>query len=255
MSNVSEPVAAEPPSPLPPKPWGYFSTFGWAVLANVVASILAIGILYLWNSAAFPVDLAYGDSLKNAQYVGATTLLANIIQVGFLIAVVWLARWTAKDYLALIWPARQEIPIALVAFLALLPILDGLAYLTGQPIIPPFIIDLYRNAHSTGSLPLLWLAIVVAAPVAEEIIFRGFIFRGWVRSPRYAMLGIVVVSAFFAIIHIQYNWFGVFQVFLIGLVLTWVRWRSGSTLLPMALHVLANFYAMMQTVVFVHWLS
>ena len=130
-----------------------------------------------------------------------------------------------------------------------------MAYLTGQPIIPPFIIDIYRNAQSTGSLPLLWLAIVVAAPIAEEIIFRGFIFRGWVRSPRYAILGILVVAAVFAIIHIQYNWFGVLQVFLIGLTLTWVRWRSGSTLLPMVLHVMANFYAMMQTVVFIHWLS
>jgi membrane protease YdiL (CAAX protease family) len=47
----------------------------------------------------------------------------------------------------------------------------------------------------------------------------------------------------------------VLQVFLIGLTLTWVRWRSGSTLLPMVLHVIANFYAMMQAVVFIHWLA
>jgi membrane protease YdiL (CAAX protease family) len=253
--NASEPLTVEPQAPSSPKPWGYFSTFGWAVLANVVGSTVAVVALYLWNSTRFPFDLAVSDSMKDATYVSATTLIANIVQVGLLILVVWLARWKAKDYLALNWPGRQEVAIALVVFIALLPILDGLAYLTGQPIIPPFIIDIYRNAQSTGSLPLLWLAIVVAAPIAEEIIFRGFIFRGWVRSPRYAILGILVVAAVFAIIHIQYNWFGVLQVFLIGLTLTWVRWRSGSTLLPMVLHVMANFYAMMQTVVFIHWLS
>jgi membrane protease YdiL (CAAX protease family) len=115
--------------------------------------------------------------------------------------------------------------------------------------------DLYRDAQATGSLLLLWLAIVVVAPAAEEIIFRGFVFRSWVRSRRYAVLGIIVVSAVFAIIHIQYNWFGVFQVFLIGLMLTWTRWRSGSTLLPMALHVIANFYAMLQVVAYFRWFA
>ena len=57
--------------------------------------------------------------------------------------------------------------------------LDGLAYLVGQPMIPPFEDELYKSAQSTGSLLLLWLVIVVAAPVGEEIMFRGFIFRGW----------------------------------------------------------------------------
>lgn len=256
MSNVTDPNASAPAAaePLPaPKVWGYFATLGWAVLVNLVATALAIGALYLWDPVAFPFDLAFADSMTNARYIGGTTVIANIVQVALLIGVVWLARATAKDYLALHWPGRQEILIGLAAFIALLPILDGLAYLSGQPIIPSFIIDIYRDARSTGSLPLLWLAIVVAAPIAEEIIFRGFIFRGWVRPGRYAILGILVVSALFAVIHLQYNWFGVFQVFLIGLVLTWVRWRSGSTLLPMVLHVMANFYAMMQVVAFTHW--
>lgn len=252
--NIGEPVVAEPPAPPAPKVWGYFSTLGWAVLVNLVGTSLAIGILFAWDPKAFPLNLALSDSMTNARYVGASVVIGNAIQVALIIGVVWLARWTAKDYLALVWPSRREVAIALASFIVLLPVLDGLAYVSGQPIIPPFIVDIYRDAQSTGSLPLLWLGIVIAAPVAEEIIFRGFIFRGWVRSSRYAIVGILVVAAVFAIIHIQYNWFGVFQVFLIGLALTWIRWRSGSTLLPIALHVLANFYAMMQAVVFLHWL-
>ena len=47
------------------------------------------------------------------------------------------------------------------------------------------------------------------------------------------MIGILIVTLLFTIIHIQYNWFGLLQVFMIGLLLTWTRWRSGSTLLPM----------------------
>jgi membrane protease YdiL (CAAX protease family) len=108
---------------------------------------------------------------------------------------VWVVGRKASDYLALNWPPRQEVSIALVSLVVLLPLLDGMAYVLGQPIIPAFVIDLYRDARSAGSLPLVWLAIVVAAPVAEEIIFRGFIFRGWVRPSQRPMIGILLGSA------------------------------------------------------------
>jgi membrane protease YdiL (CAAX protease family) len=251
MSNGSEPLAAQFPSPAPPRTWGYFSTFGWALLSYLIASVVTIVALYVWDPARFPTDLDFSDSMKNAQYVSATTLLSNIVQVGLLVVVIWIARWKAKDYLAMTWPPRQEVGVALASLVVLLPALDGLAYLVGQPIIPPFVVDLYRNAQSTGSMLWLWLAIVVAASVAEEIVFRGFLFRGWVRSSQNAILGVLVISVLFAIIHIQYNWFGLLQVFMIGLLLTWTRWRSGSTLLPMAMHVIANFYAMMQAFLFI----
>lgn len=252
MSNASEPVAADTQ---PPRPWGYFTTLGWVVIANVIGSVIAMVALYYWSPAAFPAGLDFSDSMKAARFVGVTTILGNVIQIGL---IVWAARkapWTVKEYLALTWPSRQEVTVALVAFLILLPALDGMAYLVGQPIIPAFMTDLYRDAEATGSLLLLWIAIVVAAPVAEELIFRGFIFRSWVRSRQYAVLGIIVVAAVFAVIHLQYNWFGVFQVFLIGLMLTWTRWRSNSTLLPMVLHVIANFYAMVQVVLYFRWFS
>ena len=67
------------------------------------------------------------------------------------------------------------------------------------------------------------------------------------------MLGILVITLLFTVIHIQYNWFGLLQVFMIGLLLTWTRWRSGSTLLPMVMHVITNFYAMLQAVVYFRW--
>ena len=158
--------------------------------------------------------------------------------------------WTAKDYLAMKWPSRQEVSVALASLVVLLPVLDAMAYLVGQPIIPSFVVDLYHSAQSQGSMLLLWLAIVMAAPVAEEIIFRGFIFRGWVRPTQRPMIGILIVTLLFAVIHIQYNWFGILQVFLIGLLLTWTRWRSGSTLLTMVMHVIANFYAMLQVIIY-----
>jgi membrane protease YdiL (CAAX protease family) len=255
MSNGSEPVAVQPQAPTQPKTWGYFATFGWVLLAHLIATIVTIIALYLWDPATIPSDFDFSALMKDAQYVSLTTIIANVIQVGILIGATWIVGWKASDYLAMNWPPRQEIGVAFISLVVLLPLLDGMAYLVGQPIIPPFMTDIYRNAQSTGTLPLLWLAIVVAAPIAEEIIFRGFIFRGWVRPSQRPMIGILMVTSLFAVIHLQYNWFGIFQVFLIGLLLTWTRWRSGSTLLPMLLHFIANFYAMLQVIVFIDWFS
>jgi CAAX protease family protein len=253
MSNGSEPLAVQPPPAATPKVWGYFATFGWSLLAYLIASVVAFVALYLWDPTTFRVDLDFSDAMKDAQYVSLTTIVTNVILVALLVVVIWIARAKAKDYLAMTWPSRQEVAIGLASLVILLPALDALAFVLGQPIIPSFVIDIYKSAQSTGSLPLLWLAIVVAAPVAEEVIFRGFIFRGWVRSTQRPMLGILVVTVLFTIIHIQYNWFGLLQVFMIGLLLTWTRWRSGSTLLPMVMHVIANFYAMMQAFVYFRW--
>ncbi len=54
---------------------------------------------------------------------------------------------------------------------------------------------------------LLWLAVVVVTPLGEETLFRGFLYRGWLQSPRDAWLVIVVTALFWALIHVQYDWY------------------------------------------------
>jgi membrane protease YdiL (CAAX protease family) len=40
-----------------------------------------------------------------------------------------------------------------------------------------------------------------------------------------------------------------------GLLLGWVRWRSGSAALTLLMHAIANLWAMLETIVKVQWLS
>jgi hypothetical protein len=49
--------------------------------------------------------------------------------------------------------------------------------------------------------------------------------------------------------HVQYDWYGITQVFFIGMVLGWIRWRSGSTLLTIVLHILVNLESTIETLV------
>ena len=99
------------------------------------------------------------------------------------------------------------------------------------------------------------LGAIVVAPAGEEIMFRGFLFRGWARSERSAWPAIIVISVLWAGLHVQYDWTGVAQIFVIGLFLGWMRWRSGSTLLTFVLHALFNLEGTMETVAQVHFFA
>jgi uncharacterized protein len=85
--------------------------------------------------------------------------------------------------------------------------------------------------------------------------FRGFLFRGWARSDRSVWPAIVVISIVWAMLHIQYDWTGMLQIFAIGLFLGWMRRRSGSILLTFFLHALFNLEGSLETLVQVHFFT
>jgi Type II CAAX prenyl endopeptidase Rce1-like len=60
----------------------------------------------------------------------------------------------------------------------------------------------------------LWIALVVAGPLNEELLFRGFLYRGWARSPRAVVPAVVAISMLWASIHApgyEYDWFIILQ--------------------------------------------
>jgi membrane protease YdiL (CAAX protease family) len=85
------------------------------------------------------------------------------------------------------------------------------------------------------------------------MIFRGFLYRGWAKTPRGVIPAILVISALFALIHIQYDWFGILIVFFYGLFCGWARRWSGSTVLPLLLHVITNVWALIATMANAEW--
>ena len=76
--------------------------------------------------------------------------------------------------------------------------------------------------------------------------------RSWVRSPRSVWPAIIVISILWAVLHIQYDWTGVLQIFIIGLFLGWMRWRSGSLVLTFLLHALFNLEGTLETLALMH---
>jgi membrane protease YdiL (CAAX protease family) len=226
--------------------WGYLATFGWAFLAFVASQFLALAILLLLRLS----DL---NSLLASPFDGATVtlfiLIANPIMIAVIALAVWIVRAPLTEYLALTWPSARYVGIGLIGLVGLIAIGDALLYFGGYPLVTPFQVRSYTTAAAEGWLAALWLGAVVVAPAGEETVFRGFLFRGWARSDWAAWPAIVVISLLWAALHVQYDWTGVLQIFVIGLFLGWMRWRGGSTLLTFLLHALFNVEGTLETVV------
>jgi membrane protease YdiL (CAAX protease family) len=235
-----------------PQPWGYWATAGWAIVGAVVSSLAALAVVVLLRPDALDAEI---DILKDGLLISVSSIATALSLVAVLTLAAWLARWPAAEYLGLVMPARRDVVRAFAALIPFLLAYDAMTWLLGRDIISQFQVDAYTSAKASGALTLLWIAIVVTAPVSEEIVFRGFLFRGWVRSPRGAWAGILIIAALFAIIHIQYNWYEMLQVFLVGTLLTWTRWWSGSTLLTMMMHAAVNLWAMLQTAAKLDWFA
>lgn len=85
--------------------------------------------------------------------------------------------------------------------------------------------------------------IVVAAPVFEEVIFRGLLYRVFEfgRGRAAVAVQITLSATAFAAFHVAYwqTW-ALALVFVAGLIFAIARVRSGGILLPIALHALMN---------------
>jgi membrane protease YdiL (CAAX protease family) len=116
------------------------------------------------------------------------------------------------------------------------------------PVIPDFVIDTYTTA---GFRPLFVIALVVCAPLFEEFLFRGLLFEGF----RHSRLGtggaILFTSLAWSVIHLQYDLYGVFVVFLGGLLLGGARARTGSLFVSILMHSVWNFIAVVEVSVHV----
>jgi membrane protease YdiL (CAAX protease family) len=123
------------------------------------------------------------------------------VQAGALALVAALAHWWPGEYLGLVRPSGRDTVIALGALGLFIPGWEALGYLLGKT-HAPFLDELYLSARTSGVLPLLWFSSLVAAPVSEEIIFRGFLFRGFNRPQRDP---VVLTSMFWALSHVRRN--------------------------------------------------
>jgi membrane protease YdiL (CAAX protease family) len=230
------------------KVWGLWATLGFAVLAFLLGQAMGyVATLALVKN----LDPAQFDS--NGTAVAVYTLVTNPVEIITLVLAIRLSGTNELEYLGLDIPRWRDVAIAAAGLLVVIAAADALTFALGKEMVPAFQVEWHRTARAAGTLPWLWLAIIVAAPVGEELLFRGFMFRGIVHEPRDALPGILVIALIWSVLHVQYDWFGTTQVFVIGVLFGFVRWRTGSTTLVILLHMLLNLESVVETAIVMGW--
>ena len=95
----------------------------------------------------------------------------------------------------------------------------------------------FENLTFWWDRALAFVALVVVAPVAEEIIFRGWLY-GKFRAKMPAWVSIILVSALFGLMHGQWN--VAVNVFCLSVVLCLLREITGTIWSGMVVHMLKN---------------
>lgn len=114
----------------------------------------------------------------------------------------------------------------------------------------------FDNAsQSTIALVMTFISLVILPPIVEEIVFRGFLFRGLRRywSPVIAAL---ITSVLFALPHSMQSadgstlWNAAIDTFSLSLVLCYLREKTGALYAGIGVHALKNLVAFLALFIF-----
>jgi membrane protease YdiL (CAAX protease family) len=225
--------------------WGRWATLGFAIVALLGSQAVALLTLTWW----YGVGLTHLPDFSGDGVAVTLIIFVSIpVQLAMLFLLAQRPGSDAAEYLGLKWPSRTELTVGVALTVALIILGNTVSWVLGRNIITQFQSDIYRTASAAGWLPLLWLAVVVVTPIGEEILFRGFLFRGWLRNPREAWPVILITALLWGLVHVQYDAYVIGQVFVFGVMLGWLRWTTGSTILTILLHAMINCEGMLETV-------
>lgn len=230
------------------QPWGFWATSGLGLLVVVlyllIGLLVAIALVFL----ALDTDVnqgadAFALANSNPNFVIGGSLVSAVIAFLLVLLIAGRRRGASWiEYLAVRRPAAKELLVWLGISVATVIVLGVIGELLDRPAVPELWEELYR---SSSILPILLLA-VIAAPLFEESLFRGFLFTGWSSSKLGVTGTILLTAAFFTVLHAGYDAFDLGQVFVLGVLLGIARYRSGSLVVPVVMHAFTNALAFLQ---------
>lgn len=211
----------------------------WVVAGFVLAQLLIGMLLGATSLAGVPFE-----QVNTAVFNSIVNTMVYALTIAIVIGVPWVmkgSRTTLEDIGLQRLPMWREIfiaPVGMIGYLILTSIIMSIAMFA-----LPFI-D-YTQVQETGfsqlnnqlEYALAFLSLVVVAPVAEEVLFRGYLL-GRLRRHAPTWVAIILTSLIFGAVHLQWN-VGL-DVFALSIVLSLLRIYSGSLWPAILLHMLKN---------------
>ena len=226
---------------VPDAPWGVWRIVRALVLIAIVvlaAQFIALRIAWnvKWGDAP---KMHFGDVAGRGAFAGisltVTAWVAALVMVPLLRSMVneetrpWqflgFKRVGTKQVLA--WCGVALLLIVVTA--GLISFVNDYSYVAGM-----------LKAYATVPPVLLFTAFVIAAPVSEELLFRGLLLSALDSRGTPVWISACLSSALWAALHVQYDLFLMGTIFFSGLLLAAARRKTGSIYPCIAMHALNN---------------
>ena len=187
---------------------------------------------------------------NNGTVVSLSIMIGCVLLMAISALIVRMRGGNPKHYLAL-KPFSLATGMGMIGLLLIFMIgSQALTYILDETPLS-FVDPLYQ---SVSSVWLLIFAMVIVAPIYEELIFRGILWSAIAEqftSPpdteyRGAIVASLVTSLIFAVIHLQYGIYEISTIVVLALLFCYARIKSGSLILPILLHIINNGAAMWQ---------
>ncbi len=228
--------------------WEFWPTVGlgaaiFAIYLVVQLIVVVAFLIYHVAASGLPDPMQLTESLiTNGLMLSLATILGGAAGVGFIILFVKIRKGpSVSEYLRLV-PIKKSTTVILLGVTAgLLAIFS----LTDRFFPDSTNMDFMINFYDSSLSPiLLFIAVVIFAPAFEEGFFRGFLFPGFSKS-RLGPIGTIALTSFlWAILHIQYDIYGIASILILGIVLGIVRLKTSSLWGPLLIHAAWNLVAM-----------
>ncbi|MGB7413906.1 MAG: CPBP family intramembrane glutamic endopeptidase [Thermosynechococcaceae cyanobacterium] len=235
-----------------PQPWPLWPTLGLSAL--IIGSLLGVSIaialvavvIVMVQNPGFTADeiQQMAESLStNGLLLAISTLIADAIGIGLIYLFVrWRRSITAPEYLGFRRVSVKMFILWQAFWLLFLGLSEVFAKLFHQSD------SFMAETLSTSRSPiLLFIAVVIMAPLFEELFFRGFMIPGIAKSRLGPAGAVVITSGVWAAIHLQYNLFFMGVIFTFGLLLGVAHLKTRSIYVPLAMHGLNNLIAFAAT--------
>jgi membrane protease YdiL (CAAX protease family) len=238
ISSLPDPQPFEQPEapvPQPHSPWSVidlivFGVFFFLTVLLLPVTVVRIGRVFdphLRLGSLTAVDQVLLQGVMNLVIVGFIAFLVKVVHgESFRATIHWFKNHQFKTaYL-----------VSLGAILAISVLVVSSLFPSGEQA------PIERLLSTNTAIYAFALFAVAVAPLFEEIIFRGFLFKvlADIRGPGTA---VSVTAILFALLHLPQlwgSWAGVVLIFVVGYVLSFIRQRSNSLIPSFIIHTSYN---------------
>lgn len=228
--------------------WGplavIFFTVALYFVSQIIASFMLLGIFQLVGTSYDFESWIISGPLPQFVYVLFTDVLV-------MLAVYGLLRIKKSGFRSIglrkpTWNDAQWAVVSFIVYIVALVTFTGLA----KVLVPSLDIEQdqqlgFESTKNLVELITIGISLVILPPIVEEILMRGFLYKG-LKTKMTLWPAALTTSLIFAVAHLQLGsgapplWIGAIDTFILSMFLVYLREKTNGLPAPIMLHMLKN---------------